>query len=47
MESDIRYYSRRARAEMLAASRALTVEAKTRRLNLAECFARKADELRA
>jgi hypothetical protein len=45
MESDLRYYSRRAAAEQAAAIRALTPEAKGRRLMLAEQFAAKARDL--
>ncbi len=45
MESDLRYYSRRAAAEQAAASRALTPEARGRRLMLAEQFAAKARDL--
>lgn len=45
MESDLRYYSRRAAAEQAAAIRALTPEARGRRLLLAEQFAAKAREL--
>ena len=41
MESDRRYYERRLRAEELAASRALTDEARERRLRLVESFQRK------
>ena len=46
MESDLRYYARRASAEMLAARRALTPEARERRLELAEMFSRRVAELR-
>jgi hypothetical protein len=45
MESDLRYYSRRAAAEQAAAIRALTPEARGRRLMLAEQFAAKARDL--
>ena len=38
MESDRRYYERRLRAEELAASRALTAEARERRLRLVASF---------
>jgi hypothetical protein len=45
MESDIRYYSRRATEEALAASRAVTEQARLRRLQLAESFKRKVQSL--
>jgi hypothetical protein len=45
VESNIRYYSRRAAYEAAAAAKALTPEAATRRRALAENFARKAQEL--
>jgi hypothetical protein len=44
MESNQRYYARRASEERRAAARAITPEAGARRLALAEMFARKADE---
>lgn len=44
MESNQRYYARRAAEEYRAASRALTPEALARRLALAEEFTRKAEE---
>ena len=45
MESDMRYYSRRAAFEAAAAAKAVTPEAQVRRRALAEAFARKAREL--
>jgi hypothetical protein len=45
MESDLRYYLRRAAAEQTAASRALTPQARDRRLMLAEQFAARAREI--
>ncbi len=47
VESNIRYYSRRAAYEAAAAAKALTPEAQLRRRALAEMFARKAQELHA
>ncbi|HZG09083.1 MAG TPA: hypothetical protein VEZ70_08905 [Allosphingosinicella sp.] len=44
MESNFRYYQRRAHEEMRAAARAVTPEAKARRRALAESFAQKASE---
>jgi hypothetical protein len=41
MESDVRYYARRAAAETLAAERALTPEARARRSMLAESYREK------
>jgi hypothetical protein len=41
MESDIRYYLRRLGVERTAAERALTVEARDRRLRLVEIYAQK------
>ena len=38
MESDARFYRRRATEELAAASRAVTAEARDRRLQLAEVF---------
>ena len=46
MESDIRYYMRRANAELRAARLAITPEAQARRLLLAESFTRRIAELR-
>ena len=45
MESDIRYYMRRANAELRAARLAITPEAQARRLSLAESFNRRIAEL--
>ena len=45
MESDLRYYARRAAAERQAAARAVTSEARERRLTLAAGFMRKLDAL--
>ena len=42
MESNERYYARRAREELRAAERALTPEGKARRTALAEAFLAKA-----
>ena len=47
MESDVRYYSRRAAAELLAAQRALTPEARARRTLLAESYREKLRTLTA
>jgi uncharacterized membrane protein len=47
MESDRRYYARRALEELRAASRAITPEAKARRRELAELFASKARSCQA
>ena len=41
MESDLRYYLRRLSIERTAAERALTAEARERRLRLVESYARK------
>jgi hypothetical protein len=41
VESDIRYYSRRAAAELLAARRAVTPEARARRMVLAQSYQEK------
>jgi hypothetical protein len=41
MESDIRYYMRRLSVERTAAERALTVEARTRRLRLVDSYLEK------
>ena len=38
MESDIRYYRRRANEELAAAGRAVTVAARERRMQLADIF---------
>ena len=45
MESDLRYYLRRAAVEQAAAVRALTPAARGRRLMLAEQFSARAREL--
>lgn len=45
MESDLRYFSRRAAFEAAAAARAVTPEAQKRRRMLAEVYARKVQEL--
>jgi hypothetical protein len=45
MESNVRYYSRRAAYEAAAAAKALTPAAAMRRQALAEMFARRAREL--
>lgn len=42
MESDYRYYQRRAAAERLAAQRAVTPQARERRINLARIYDMKA-----
>jgi hypothetical protein len=47
MESNQRYYSRRASEELRAAARALTPEGKARRNALAQMFAQKACETQA
>ena len=44
MESNARYYERRAAEELRAAARAITPEARERRRALAELFASKAAE---
>ena len=41
MESDLRYYIRRMSSERMAAERALTTEARERRLRLVESYSRK------
>jgi hypothetical protein len=46
MESDLRYYSRRAAEEALAAQRAITEEARIRREFLARQFLNRVQELR-
>ncbi|MFD1611832.1 hypothetical protein ACFSCW_08465 [Sphingomonas tabacisoli] len=45
MESNVRYYARRAAYEANAAAKAITPEAAMRRRALAEMFSRKAQEL--
>ena len=45
MESDLRYYLRRAASEAAAAARAVTPEARGRRNDLARQFASKARQL--
>jgi hypothetical protein len=45
MESDFRYYSRRAAEEASAASRAVTEQARERRRDLADKFWQKAQQL--
>ena len=45
MESDFRYYSRRAAEEALAAKRAVTEQARERRRELADKFWQKAHQL--
>ena len=47
MESDIRYYRRRACEEMGAASRAVTEAARTRRLQLVDLYVRRLTALEA
>jgi hypothetical protein len=47
MESNYRYYQRRASEERRAAARAVTPEAQARRSALAESFARMAEEYQA
>jgi hypothetical protein len=42
MESDFRYYQRRAATEWAAAERAITPQARTRRLELAKTYRTKA-----
>ena len=46
MESNARYYARRAAEELRAAERAVTVEGRARRRALAEMFASKAADCR-
>ena len=46
MESDLRFYARRASEEARAAARALTPAAQARRLSLAAPFERRLAELR-
>ena len=38
MESDVRFYRRRANEEIAAANRAVTAAARDRRMQLADCF---------
>ena len=45
MESDLRFYQRRAAEERAAAQRALTPAARERRLSLAESFQRRVVEI--
>ena len=47
MESDIRYYRRRANEELAAADRAVTAAARERRLQLAGLFLERLGELQA
>ena len=47
MESDIRFYRRRACEEMAAASRAVTESARQRRLQLVDSYLRHLKELKA
>lgn len=47
MESDLRYYTRRLGAERLAAARAVTAEARERRLRLVAAYERKIQALMA
>ena len=47
MESDINYYRRRAHAEMAAATRAVTAEARERRLQLVDLYVQRLAELHA
>ena len=47
MESDIRYYQRRVREEMVAAKRAVTGAARERRLQLVDLYIQRLDELQA
>ena len=47
MESDIRYYRRRACEEMAAASRAVTEQARDRRLQLVETYVQHLKALKA
>jgi hypothetical protein len=44
MESDFRYYQRRAAAEWAAAERAVTPQARARRLHLAQTYRMKAQQ---
>ena len=45
MESDFRYLARRASAERQAAARALTAEARARRMQLADSYMRQLEAL--
>lgn len=45
MESNLRFYARRAAAEAAAAAKAVTPEAQRRRMALAELYNRKVEEL--
>jgi hypothetical protein len=47
VESDVRYYSRRACEEMAAANRAVTAAARDRRLQLVDMFVQRLAELKA
>ena len=47
VESDIRYYQRRAREEMIAADRAVTDAARNRRLQLVDMFMERLASLKA
>lgn len=47
MESDVRFYRRRANEEMAAAGRAITEAARDRRLQLAGAFLQRLKELEA
>lgn len=47
MESDIRFFSRRASEEMAAANRAVTPEARARRLQLVDTFVQKLEAMKA
>ena len=47
MESDIRYYRRRACEEMAAASRAVTEAARERRLQLVDLYVQRLEALKA
>ena len=47
MESDIRFYRRRACEEMAAASRSVTVAARERRLQLVDLYVQRLQELNA
>jgi len=47
MESDVRYYARRAAQERVAARNAVTLEARNRRLALAAKFQARVTELTA
>lgn len=47
MESDIRYYRRRANEEFAAADRAVTIAARDRRLQLANLFLERLNDLQS